>query len=290
MEGLERAVLRVMSRVGTHRNLYERNEEAVKQHLIGEIFKALGWDWSNPEEVRPEERTEDGRADYALLTGGEIVAFVEAKNLGVNVIRRDEPLRQLARYCFSRGVRYGILTNGAGWVVVKAFSEGTSLRDRVLFTVDLESEPLEKAVLKLSLLAKNRIREIERLSSLLRALEVSFETLLAEGYPEDYLLRFLLARGGRSLIPVSKLSPGTVPKAVYVHENGWKPLPLGVKSLKGALLAVLEYLEARSSGEKRDEIRRARKVLSQTELPEEKTLSLLKALEEEEGIRIAVEL
>ena len=135
---LERAVLNVMSRTGMHRKLYERNEEAVKQHLIGEIMGALGWDWNNPEEVRPEERTEDGRADYALLLNGEIVAFLEAKNLSVNVIKRDEPLRQLARYCFSRGVKYGILTNGAKWVVVKAFAERTSLRDRVLWTVDLE--------------------------------------------------------------------------------------------------------------------------------------------------------
>lgn len=290
MEGLKHAVLTVMSRVSAHRRLYERNEEAVKQHLVGEIFKALGWDWSNPEEVRPEERTEDGRADYALLIGGEIVAFVEAKNLSVDVLRKDEPLRQLARYCFSMGVKYGILTNGVAWVVVKAFSEGTSLRDRILFTVDLEGEPIEKSVIKLSLLAKKRIPDIERISSLLKAFELSFSTLLAEGYGEDSLLKFLLVRGQRSLIPVSKLSPDVIPKAVYVYENGWKPLPLGIKSLKGALIAVLEYLEARSSGDKREEIRRVRGALSKVELPKEKTLVILKALEEEEGVKIAIEL
>jgi len=41
--------------VNEHRGLYERNGEAVKQHLIGEIFQALGWKWDNPKEVRPEE-------------------------------------------------------------------------------------------------------------------------------------------------------------------------------------------------------------------------------------------
>ncbi|WP_297497753.1 type I restriction endonuclease [Thermococcus sp.] len=287
MEELERAVLTVMSRVFSHRKLYERNEEAVKQHLIGEIFKALGWNWSNPEEVRPEERTEDGRADYALLLNGEIVAFVEAKNLGVNVLSKDEPLRQLARYCFSRGVKYGVLTNGVAWVVVRAFAEGTSLRERILFTVDLENDPVERSVVKLSLLAKSRIKDVERLSSLLRALEVSFLELLRE-YPQNLIVDFLLA--GHSLIPVSKLSPEVSPKAVYVHENGWKPLPLGDRSLKGALLAVLDYLEARSKGEKKEEVKRVRELLSVLSLPPEKALMILKGIEEEENLKIAFEI
>ena len=286
MEELERAVLTVMSRVSSHRKLYERNEEAVKQHLIGEIFKALGWDWSNPEEVRPEERTEDGRADYALLLNGEIVAFVEAKNLGVNVLSKDEPLRQLARYCFSRGVKYGVLTNGAVWVVVRAFAEGTSLRERILFTVDLENDPVERSVVKLFLLSKSRIKDVERLSSLLKALEVSFSELLKE-YPENLLVGFLLAR--HSLIPVSKLTPGVTPKAIYVHENGWKPLPLGDKSLKGALLAVLDYLEARSEKEKREEIRKAKRVLSNMDIPPEKIIRLLMEIERDEEIELGVE-
>jgi len=286
---LERAVLNVMSRTGMHRKLYERNEEAVKQHLIGEIMGALGWDWNNPEEVRPEERTEDGRADYALLLNGEIVAFLEAKNLSVNVIKRDEPLRQLARYCFSRGVKYGILTNGAKWVVVKAFAEGTSLRDRVLFTVDLEEEPLERVLVKLSLLSKERITKLERLSSLLSALEIAYKSLLNEGFDGGTLVNYLLARGKPSIIPIGKLSGVERPRTVYVYENGWKPLPLGEKSLKGALMAVLDYLEARASGVKREELRKVKEVLSAMDLPPEKVVQLLIGIEKDEGIKLGVE-
>ncbi len=285
---MERAVLNVMSRIGLHRKLYERNEEAVKQHLIGEIMTALGWDWNNPEEVRPEERTEDGRADYALLLDGEIVAFLEAKNLSVNVLKREEPLRQLARYCFSRGVRYGILTNGAKWVVAKAFAEGTSLRDRVLFTVDLEEEPLERALIKLSLLEKGRIKEMERLSTLLNAFEIAYKSLLREGFDEKALLNYLRARG--RTVPVEKLTGVEVPRAVYVYENGWKPLPLGDKSLKGALMAVLDYLEGRAEGKKREEVRKAKELLANMELPPEKVVLLLREIERDEGIKIGVEL
>jgi len=286
---MERAVLNVMSRIGMHRALYEKNEEAVKQHLIGEIMSALGWDWNNPEEVRPEERTEDGRADYALLINGEIVAFLEAKNLSVNVIKRDEPLRQLARYCFSRGVRYGILTNGAKWVVVKAFAEGTSLRDRVLFTVDLEEEPLERAIIKLSLLSKEKIEKLERLAALLTAFEMTYKSLLNEGFDDETLLNYLRSRGRPSVVPVDKLSGVEVPKAVYVYENGWKPLPLGDRSLKGALLAVLDYLEGKACGTKREEVRKAKKLLSKMELPPEKVVLLLRGIEKDEELRIGVE-
>ncbi|WP_367884459.1 type I restriction endonuclease [Thermococcus sp. JCM 11816] len=210
MLGLESAVLTVMSRIGKHRSLYEKNEEAVKQHLIGgEIMTALGWEWNNPEEVRPEERTEDGRADYALFLNGETVAFLEAKNLGVNILKRDEPLRQLARYCFSRGgVKYGILSNGAVWIVLKAFAEGTSLKDRVLFVVNLEEEPpLERAVLKLSMLSKENLPKVEKLATLLKALEAAYSTLVSEGFSGDSLLRYLQARGP-ALLPVSALSGG----------------------------------------------------------------------------------
>ncbi|WP_336298924.1 type I restriction endonuclease [Thermococcus kodakarensis] len=289
MLGLESAVLTVMSRIGKHRSLYEKNEEAVKQHLIGEIMTALGWEWNNPEEVRPEERTEDGRADYALFLNGETVAFLEAKNLGVNILKRDEPLRQLARYCFSRGVKYGILSNGAVWIALKAFAEGTSLKDRVLFVVNLEEEPLERAVLKLSMLSKENLPKVEKLATLLKALEAAYSTLVSEGFSGDSLLHYLQARGP-ALLPVSALSGGEVVKALYIYENGWKPVPLGDRTLKGILLAVLDYLEARSEGRKAEEIKKVKKFLSSTEIPEEKILTILRGIEEDEGLKLAVEL
>ena len=290
MGDLREAVTRVRGKIRSHRKLYEKNEEAVKQHLIGEIFQALGWDWNNPEEVRPEERTEDGRADYALILNGSVFAYVEAKNLGVNILKRDEPLRQLARYCFNSGVKYGILTNGAVWMVIKAFEEGSSLRDRVLVRVNIEEEPVEKSVLKLSLLSKSRISEIERLSSLLKALELSFSGLKAEGYPEEALMAYLTSREGLSLIPIEKLDASERPRAIYVYDGGWKLLPLPEKSIKGALLSVLLYIENRSSGSKREEVRKAYEHLRRISLDPETALRVLKKLGEEENLRISVEL
>ncbi|ASJ07167.1 type I restriction enzyme HsdR N-terminal domain-containing protein [Thermococcus pacificus] len=289
MEGLRKAVVRVRRKIASHRKLYEKNEEAVKQHLIGEIFQALGWDWNNPEEVRPEERTEDGRADYALILNGSVFAYVEAKNLSVNILKRDEPLRQLARYCFNSGVKYGILTNGAVWIAIKAFEEGSSLHDRILISANIEKEPLEKVVLKLSFLSKSRIVEMERLSSLLRALELSFSGLRREGYSDDMLLSYLTSREGSSTIPVEELSGNETPRAAYVYEGGWKLLPLPEQSIKGVLLSVLLYLEKRSQGRKAEEIRKAYEHIRRIQLEPKTALEVLKKLGEEEKLRISVE-
>ncbi|WP_297067573.1 type I restriction enzyme HsdR N-terminal domain-containing protein [Thermococcus sp.] len=289
MEVLRSAVLRVSRRIRAHRELYEKNEEAVKQHLIGEIFQALGWDWNNPEEVRPEERTEDGRADYALILNGSVFAFVEAKNLGVNILRNGGPLRQLGRYCFNAGVRYGILTNGAVWIVIKAFEEGSRLDDRVLLKVNLKTEPLERTVLKLSLLSKDRMFEIERLSSLLKVLELSFSGLRKEGYPEEALLNYLTVNSS-NLLPLDELSEEDVPRAAYIYEDGWKLLPLQEQSVRGVLLAVLLYMERKAPEQERSEVRRAYEHLKTLSLPPAKVLEVLRKLEEEEKLRISVEL
>ncbi|ANF23427.1 type I restriction enzyme HsdR N-terminal domain-containing protein [Thermococcus piezophilus] len=290
MEELRKAIISVARKVRAHRSLYEKNEEAVKQHLIGEIFQALGWDWNNPEEVRPEERTEDGRADYALILDGNVFAYVEAKNLGVNILKNDKPLRQLGRYCFNSGVRYGILTNGAVWIALKAFEEGSRLSDRILLITNIEEESLNKLVLKLSLLSKSRIWDIERLTSLLKALELSFAGLRKEGYSEEMLIEYLTSKGGTNLVPVEDLTGTEAPKAAYVYDNGWKLLPLPERSIKGVLLAVLLYMEKNSHGPQKEEIRKAYEHIRAMTISPRTALEILKKLEEEERLRISVEL
>ncbi|NJE13032.1 type I restriction enzyme HsdR N-terminal domain-containing protein [Thermococcus sp. LS2] len=289
MDKIENAVLDVLKKVNEHRGLYERNEEAVKQHLIGEIFQALGWEWDNPREVRPEERTEEGRADYALILDDRVVAFVEAKNLSVNVLKKDKPLRQLGRYCFNHGVKYGILTNGVAWVVIKAFEEGSRLEDRIILSVDIENEPLERVTLKLSLLSKGKIDKLERFATLLRALELSFDELKKEGISERKLIEFLTASKKR-LLTLDKIKGDEFPRALYVYDNGWKMVPLIERSIKGVLLSLLLYLSEKSKGEEKAQIKKAYAYLKEIPLDTEKILRLLREIEKEKGIRIGIEL
>ncbi|NJE08667.1 restriction endonuclease [Thermococcus sp. M39] len=289
MDKIENAVLDVLKKVNEHRGLYERNEEAVKQHLIGEIFQALGWEWDNPREVRPEERTEEGRADYALILDDRVVAFVEAKNLSVNVLKKDKPLRQLGRYCFNHGVKYGILTNGVAWVVIKAFEEGSRLEDRIILSVDIENEPLERVTLKLSLLSKGKIDKLERFATLLRALELSFDELKKEGISERKLIEFLTASKKR-LLTLDKIRGDEFPRALYVYDDGWKMVPLIERSIKGVLLSLLLYLSEKSEGEEKAQIKKAYAYLKEIPIDTEKILRLLREIEKEKGIRIGIEL
>ncbi|WP_010478054.1 type I restriction enzyme HsdR N-terminal domain-containing protein [Thermococcus zilligii] len=290
LSSIAASIMRVLKKINAHRSLYESNEEAVKQHLIGEIMSSLGWEWDNPEEVRPEWRTDEGRADYAIILGGETVAYLEAKNLGVDILKREEPLRQLAKYCFSTGVRYGILTNGAAWIVVKAFEAGSSLGERILVSVDLLNEPPMKAALKISLLEKGRITEMERISSLLKALELSFMGLVKEGYPSEALFEYLKVDKNKKIVPVYLLEGHENPKAAYVYDNGWKMLPLSERTLKGVLLAVLLYIGQKAFGDEKREIMAAYEQLKRIPLEQGKAREILIGLDEEKKLNISVEL
>ncbi len=107
MEELITAIERVRSKVNAHHPYYSRNEEAVKQQLVFEIFEVLGWNVKNPDEVRPEDKTGMGRADYALVINGEMVAYIEAKKLSVDIVRDPSPLKQLGKYCYDQVLSTG---------------------------------------------------------------------------------------------------------------------------------------------------------------------------------------
>ncbi|AEH25134.1 type I restriction enzyme HsdR N-terminal domain-containing protein [Pyrococcus yayanosii] len=279
----------VVMRIEGHLDLYLRNEEAVKQHLILPVLRALGWNVEDPGEVRPEERTSEGRADYALIKGGRVVAFLEAKNLSVNVLKEDV-LLQLGKYCFNMGVRYGIASNGAVWIAFKSFEEGRSLKDRILFVVDLREEPLERATLRLSLLSKGRIERLEELSRALRAIEEGTMQLKGAGIEDEKIVDYLLSLSlsGRA-VPVDLLTGSERPKGVYVFEGTWKFIPLEERSVKGVLLAVLRFLASSvSEGKEKRALQKAYEELRVRPLDVEKVRFLLRGIEEEKGIRIRV--
>lgn len=95
------------------------NEQATKQSLIGPFFTMLGWDLTDPRECIPEFKADFGKErstkpiDWAFSHNGNLVFFVEAKEVGKKLAGFDE---QLADY-FAKdpSVKLGILTNGVHW-------------------------------------------------------------------------------------------------------------------------------------------------------------------------------
>ena len=133
---------------------------AVRDQLVNPVLRCLGWNPENPEAVQPNVSTDEGVPDYCLIKKRKTLLFVEAKKLGVD-IEKPGPLGQLAKYCFGEGTEYGVLTNGALWILIKSFEAGTKVAERIMWRADLENEELAKVSQKLATISRDTIEQIE---------------------------------------------------------------------------------------------------------------------------------
>ncbi len=119
------------------------SEAQTKQSVITPILRGLGWDDTNPHEVRleyPLLHSATGKVDYALCgPAGKPLVFVEAKRLG-NANKKGES--QLSGYAYEQGVPLLILTDGKTWNFYLSMAEGVISDRRFYRTVLTE---LEKA-------------------------------------------------------------------------------------------------------------------------------------------------
>lgn len=96
-----------------HRDYLANNESATRACLVDPILRLLGWDVSNPEQVRVEFKVEGKSADYALMRGDKPLILIETKSLGAKI--RDD-FWQLAVFASRSGASVGVMTNGDDWV------------------------------------------------------------------------------------------------------------------------------------------------------------------------------
>jgi hypothetical protein len=186
-------VLRVdVEKIKKFRSLYNQNEMAVRDQILNPVLRNLGWNPENPEEVQPNVSTEEGIPDYSLIKDGKKMLFVEAKKLSVDVEQR-EVMRQLARYSFGEGTKYGVLTNGAVWILIRSFEEGTTLTERIVWKADLENEEAPSVIRKLITISKENVEKIETLVKKVQILNEIWQSLLEE--PEEII---------KGLMPVVK--------------------------------------------------------------------------------------
>lgn len=192
MNNLNEALAPIIERIKKFRSLYEQNEMAVRDQIVNPILRSLGWNPENPEEVQPNVSIEEGVPDYSLIKSGKSILFVEVKKLGID-IEQKEVIRQLAKYSFSEGTKYGVLTNGAVWILVRSFEEGTTLTERIVWKTDLENEELPSICRKITTISKDNIEQIETLVKKVQILDEIWQSLLDE--PEEMI---------KGLMPVVK--------------------------------------------------------------------------------------
>jgi len=193
MNNLNEALTPIVEKIKKFRSLYERNEMAVRNQVVNPILRSLGWNPENPEEVQPNVTTEEGVPDYCLVKNGKKILFIETKKLGVDIEQEEKAIRQLAKYSFGEGTKYGVLTNGAVWILIRSFEEGKLLRDRIVWKADLENEELLAVSRKLATISKTNIEDIEVLVNKAQILDKIWQSLLNE--PEEMI---------KGLMPVVK--------------------------------------------------------------------------------------
>jgi len=117
------------------------NEAQTRDYLINPMLKALGWDTENPDDVRSEDSTFDGKAvDYVLFARDkdEPVLVVEAKPLG-NRLEDPKGIGQVISYANNAGIAFCVLTNGVTWKVYSTF-EDCPAPEKLMFRFSLDPQ------------------------------------------------------------------------------------------------------------------------------------------------------
>ena len=179
MPEFSQVISSVVDKIRRHRSLYEQNEMATRTQVIEPILEVLGWDAKDPDKVQPNLAAEEGFPDYSLLLDGKKVLFIEAKKMSVDVEDRNVQ-NQLGKYLFGEGMSYGLLTNGAVWVLFRAFREGTRMPERVVWKVDIEHDEMNAIASKLNTVAISNIPNIDALLAKLGILDEVWQSLLED--------------------------------------------------------------------------------------------------------------
>jgi hypothetical protein len=114
LDELIRELESVREKISKFRQDLEGSEALTRYALVDPVLCALGWDVFDPEKVRPEFPTEQGRPDYALLWEGKPLIMVEVKPLHANLEKAQD---KGFNYCWKNKVRYFVITDGERWEI-----------------------------------------------------------------------------------------------------------------------------------------------------------------------------
>jgi hypothetical protein len=195
MAELADVLTKILERFKANRDLYEKNEEAVRQQLVNPTLRGLGWDPEDPSQVKPNLSSEEGFPDYTLLKGGKPFWVLEVKNASIDVVDNADAIRQVGKYAFGEGIRYCALTNGLVWVLFRSFEEGKPISERVIWSTDLEQDKLTAAERRLLDISLSRIADLEVRVKKTEALDGAWESLTQT--PDDVSRALLSAMRAR---------------------------------------------------------------------------------------------
>lgn len=173
---IEDQLFETLGKLKEFRNTFFSNEQAVRTQLIEPILNVLGWKTSNPKYVRMIAPGEDGKIpDYVLLKDSKASLIVEAKDLSVD-LQNKTIINQVAQYSYQYSTKFGILTNGVKWLLVRTYAPNPE--DRVVWKVDLENEGFQNVSKRLLEIKYDKIEKLEELLRQDKFLENSWKNLI----------------------------------------------------------------------------------------------------------------
>ena len=147
LDELNELVGTLKERIEQHKDVLRGNETATRYALIDPLLTALGWDLQDPEQVQTEYSTGDGRADYAMFTGGDTTRprlVIEAKKLGRPT---NDGITQSITYCVGKGIPYFVVTNGRDWSAYETHKP-VPVTDKQIVDFSL-TDPAQTTVMKM---------------------------------------------------------------------------------------------------------------------------------------------
>ena len=151
LEPLVSTIETLKQRISTHGAALRQNETRTRTALIDPLFRALGWDVSDPSLVTPEYRVDVGWADYALLGVGRQTSLQLLKQNGWGQIVENH-LDQAVGYCIQQGIAYVSVTDGSHWQLYPNFRTSSVGRKTRSGRIYCRHTPAHEAALKLLLL------------------------------------------------------------------------------------------------------------------------------------------
>jgi len=125
------------------------SEAMTKEWLIKPFFESLGWDFSNPDEIIPEDNDMAGkRCDYNFCINKISKFLVEAKPLNNNL----DDIKMIAEklsYCSYRGTKILIITNGELYQIYYSELKGLG-KEKLLYEFSITEDYDEDLIEKLS--------------------------------------------------------------------------------------------------------------------------------------------
>ncbi|MFP3040690.1 hypothetical protein LQZ19_02600, partial [Treponema primitia] len=157
------------------------NEAQTKDWLIRPFFELLGWDFSDPDEVVPEDTDVSGkRPDYTFKIDNISRILIEAKSIG-NQLDDKKMINEKMNYCANAQVPFLIITNGCLYNIYYAKLDGPNT-EKLLFDFQLNDDLDEEIInrLKKESVKNDELSGFAKQTFILTNLKKTLEALFQE--------------------------------------------------------------------------------------------------------------